>query len=162
MTLCCESQTGDSGVLMTKHLLGVSGYERRSHFCSLCLACLAMRQLETLSVSALVKALRSPQKWVIYWTNTGNVNIFFISWSRPLRTLVRQKRDWRLSPSLYREGFAVGSAKGEKDWLVAGWNKLLAKVNGWRFPLLFLLITSASAALEVFTFLKKSFWLLNP
>lgn len=34
MTLCCESQTGDSeGVLMTKHLLGVSGYERRSHFC---------------------------------------------------------------------------------------------------------------------------------
>lgn len=34
MTLCHESQAGDSeGVLLTKHLLGVSGYERRSHFC---------------------------------------------------------------------------------------------------------------------------------
>lgn len=34
MTLCHECQAGDSeGVLMTKHLLEVSGYERRSHFC---------------------------------------------------------------------------------------------------------------------------------
>lgn len=40
---------------------------------------------------------------------------------------------------------------------------MLAKVNGWRFPLLFLLIASLSAALEVFTFKKKkkSFGLLN-
>lgn len=88
----------------------------------LCLACLAVWQLET-CVSALVNALRSLQKWIICWTNTGNVNIVFISWSSLLQTLVKQKRDWKLSQSLYREGLAVGSAKGEKVWPVAGWNK---------------------------------------
>lgn len=81
---------------------------------SLCLAFLAMWQLETLCVSALVNALRSPQKRIICWTNTGNVNIVLISWSSRLQTLVKQKRDWKLSQSLYREGLAVGSAKGEK------------------------------------------------
>lgn len=34
MTLCRKSQMGGSeGVLMTKHMYGFSGYERRSHFC---------------------------------------------------------------------------------------------------------------------------------
>lgn len=108
MTLCCESQTGDSeGVLMTKHLLGVSGYERRSRFCfsAPCLLnCVAAG--DTMCMSTLVNALRSPQKWIICWTNTGNVSIVFVSCSGPLQTSVKQKRDGRLSQSLYREGFA--------------------------------------------------------
>lgn len=52
MTLCCESQMGDSeGELKTEHLLGVSGYQMSIPAASrLCLACLAIRQLETLAV----------------------------------------------------------------------------------------------------------------
>lgn len=52
MTLCCESQMGDSeGELKTEHLIGVSGYQMSIPAASrLRLACLAIRQLEMVAV----------------------------------------------------------------------------------------------------------------